>query len=227
MHAQAGAGRPRSVSCGPVFGSVPAMRHPPHRFEPHPVECDTRPRGGWSSSQHEWASRGSHWRSRASDGCSDRPDPRSGGGQFEPLRRQRRAAFDRTVLRFVANDAESNRGGVLARARGVRPLPGCARRPVRAEADARSRNCTRDPDVAARCLGTLRRGAFRRTSRRRSGRGHGLPDHARTDHGALVRRVAHEGDRPLVGPRRRDRRARARLSPVVCSSSTTGNQSSW
>ena len=42
--------------------------------------------------------------------------------------------------------------------------------------------------------------------------GHGLPDDARADHGAVVGPGAHEVDRAVVRPRRRDRRARARCS---------------
>ena len=62
---------------------------------------------------------------------------------------------------------------------------------------------------------------------RRALRRHGVPDHARADHGALVGAGPHEVDRALVGHRRRDLRRSARCSPVRCSSTSGGARSSW
>ena len=89
-------------------------------------------------------------------------------------------------VRLLADDAQPDRGRLLARSRRVGALPRRARRPLRAQADAAPRHGARDPasclaawapsdDVlfVARLLGGAR------------GR-HGLPDHARADHRAVV-----------------------------------------
>ena len=57
--------------------------------------------------------------------------------------------------------------------------------------------------------------------------GHGLPDDARADHGAVVRAGAHEVDRAVVGARRRDRGARPAGLRRRCSSTSGGARSSW
>ena len=64
------------------------------------------------------------------------------------------------------------------------------------------------PASLARRVRALRRGALRRARRRRAVRRDGLSDHPRAHHGAVVRRVPDEGDRALVGARRRHRGAR-------------------
>ena len=56
--------------------------------------------------------------------------------------------------------------------------------------------------------------------------GHGLPDDARADHGAVVGPGADEVDRALVGARRGDRPARAAHLRRACSSTSTGARSS-
>ena len=55
--------------------------------------------------------------------------------------------------------------------------------------------------------------AVRRARARRPLGGHGVPDDAGADHGAVVGARAHEVDRAVVGARRRDRLARAAASP--------------
>ena len=66
-----------------------------------------------------------------------------------------------------------------------------------------------DPGISAGGVRAVRRGALRRPSPRRTLGRHGLPDDARSDHGALGRAGTHEGDRALVRDRRRHRRSRA------------------
>ena len=143
--------------------------------------------------------------------CRPRPrraDPRRGGREPEPVGRERRAAVDRPGVRLVAGHAQPDRGRLLARARGLGALPRRARRPLRAQDDARPRHRARDPDVAAGRVRAVGRGAVRGARRRRARRRDGLPDHTGADHGALVGPGPHEVDRALVGARRRDRRAR-------------------
>ena len=109
-----------------------------------------------------------------------------------------------------ADGAQPRRRRLLARARGVGAVSRRARRPLRAQADAAARHGARRsrrrcvaafaPSIevlfAARLLGGLAAGMA-------------YPDDARADHRAVVGTGAHEVDRAVVRPRRRDRRARA------------------
>ena len=142
-------------------------------------------------------------------------DPGRGGRQPEPGCRQRRPALDRRGVRLLADHAQPDRSRLLARSRRVGALPRRARRPLRAQADAGPRHGARDPRVLPRCLGAERRGPLRGPRHGRPRCRHGLPDHARPDHRALVRAGANEVDRALVGARRRHLRARpAALGPA-------------
>src|SRR4029078_11851944 len=80
-----------------------------------------------------------------------------------------------------------------------------ARRPRRRQADDRARDGAVDPGFPSRRVRALRRGALRRARRGRVVRRDGLSDHARADHGALVRRGPGEGNRALVAGRRGER----------------------
>ena len=76
-------------------------------------------------------------------------DPGRGGREPEPVGRERRSAVDRGGVRLLAGDAEPDRGRLFARARCLGALPRCGGRPLRTQADARPRDGTRDPHVAA------------------------------------------------------------------------------
>ena len=145
---------------------------------------------------------------RAGAARPPRPDRRRGGRQPQPVGRERRAAGHRRGVRLLADDAQPHRRGVLARPRGVGALVRRAGRPLRPQADDRARDGAFDPGFASRRVRALGRGALRRARRGRVVRRDGLSDDPRADHGALVGRGPDEGDRALVGARRRDRRAR-------------------
>src|SRR4026208_2247556 len=66
----------------------------------------------------------------------------------EPVGRERRAPLDREGLRCRPGVAEPDRGRVLARPRGVGPLPRRGRRPLRAQVPARPRYGARGPGLA-------------------------------------------------------------------------------
>ena len=121
---------------------------------------------------------------------------------------------------------ESRRRRLLARPRRIGALLRRARRPLRAQADAGARHGAVDPRLPARRVRAERRGPLRGARARRALGRHGLPDDARTDHGALVGPGPNEVDRALVGHRRRDLLARARCSRVRCSSTSGGGRSS-
>ena len=136
--------------------------------------------------------------------------------QPQPLRRQRRPPRHRGGVRLVADDAQPDRGRLLARSRRVGALVRRPGRPLRPQADDRARDGPLDPGLAPCRVRAFRRGALPRARRRRAGRRHGLSHDARARHGALVGAGPDEGDRALVRARRRDRRARpARLGPAA------------
>ena len=113
-------------------------------------------------------------------------------------------------LAFDASQTAVGPGGrrLLARARRVRPLARGHRRPVRPEDAVAARHRPVDPRMPRRRVRTVDRGADRGPHHRRRLCRHGLPHHARPDHGPLGSRARPDAlDRALVGPRRRHRRA--------------------
>ena len=136
-------------------------------------------------------------------------DPGRRRRQPQPRRRQRRPAGHRQGLRRRPDDGRPDRGRLLARARRLGPLPRRGRRPLRAQDAAAARHGADRPLRGPRRARTDRRGALPRPRARRRRRRHGLPDDAGADHGALVRAGADQGDRALVGARRRRLGARA------------------
>jgi hypothetical protein len=137
------------------------------------------------------------------------PRPRSGGREPEPGRGQRRAAGHWQGLRRRTDRAQPRCRGVLTRPLRFGAVPRRPRRPLRAQADADSGHRPGDPGLPAGRLRAVDRGPLHRATLRRSGGGHGVSDHARSDHRAVVWTGAHEVDRAVVGPGRRDFRARA------------------
>ena len=136
-------------------------------------------------------------------------DPGRGGRQPQPVGRERRAAVDRAGLRRVADRARPRRGRLLARARGVRPVARRPRRPLRPQAHAHPRRRPVDPGLPARRVRPDHRGPHRRPDPRRRVRRHGLPDDPRPHRRPVVGPGPDALDRPVVGARRRHRRARA------------------
>ena len=108
-----------------------------------------------------------------------RADPRRGGREPEPGRRERRAARHRQGVRRVADVARPHRGRVLARPRRVGAVPRRDRRPLRAQADADPRRHALGARVPARRVRTERAGADRRPVARWALGRHGVPDDAR------------------------------------------------
>ena len=162
---------------------------------------------------------------RSAGACAGRPrrpDPGRRGRQPEPRGRQRRAPRHRQGVRLVADDARPDRGRLLARPRGVGPVPRRAGRPLRPQADADPRHRPVDPRLHPRRVGADRRGAGVRSDRRRDLRGHGVPHHARAHHRAVVRSTAHARHRAVVGDRRRRSPRSGRSSRAGCSGTSGG-----
>ena len=113
-------------------------------------------------------------------------------------------AFDssQTTLNLIAV-------GLLPGAGRVGALPRGRGRPPRPQDDAHPRHPALGAGLPARVVRLGRLGARRGADPRRPVGRHGLPDDAGADHRAVVRSRPDEVDRPVVGARRRDRRARA------------------
>ncbi len=165
-------------------------------------------------------------RARARAPGARHADPRRGRRQPQPCRRQRRAARHRQGVRRQPDVAQPGRGRLLARPRRLGPVSRRARRPLRAQDDARDGDGAVDPRLACSRAGALDRGAVRRARGRRPLGRHGLPDDAGADHRAVVG----PGDGPgrsRSGRRSAGRSLRsARWSRVRCSSSSSGARSS-
>ena len=135
-------------------------------------------------------------------------DHRRGRREPQPLRRQRCAAVDRRGVRRFPDIAGPGRRRLLAGPRRIGPLAGCHRRPIRPQDAAPPRRRALHPGVSAGGVRTEHRGADRGAHRRRRLRRHGVPDHPGADHGTVGAGARTDAlDRPLVGPRRRDRGA--------------------
>ena len=84
-----------------------------------------------------------------------RADPGRRRRQPQPGGRQRRPARHRQGLRRRPDDAQPDRGRLLARSGDLGPLPRRARRPLRAQDDAAARHGALDPRLAAGRLRAL------------------------------------------------------------------------
>ena len=122
---------------------------------------------------------------------------------------------------------EPHRRRLLARPGRLGALPRRDRRPLRPQAAARARHGARGPGLPARGLGALATtSSF--VARVLGGLAAGMayPDDARADHRAVVRAGAHEVDRAVVRPRRRDLRARPAARRLAAASTSGGARSS-
>ena len=165
------------------------------------------------------------------------PDPRRGGRQPQPVRRQRRAAR-RSARRSTRRRPRSTSiavGYSLGPGR-LGALPRRPRRPLRPQADARC-SASRCPSPPACWPPTRRSDEVLVVARVLGGvsRRHGLPDHPGADHGPVVRAGAHPGrspcGRPSVAPSPRsgplDRRLRCSRSSGGARSSSSPCRSRW
>ncbi len=112
-----------------------------------------------------------------------------------------RVAGYRQGVRREPDAAQPDCRRLLGRACRFGALPRSTRRPVRAQDDAGTGDGAVRARIRHRRDGADRRGVDRRaTARWRRGR-HGLPDHSRVDHRALVGAGTDEGDRVVVRDR--------------------------
>jgi hypothetical protein len=143
-------------------------------------------------------------------GRPPRADPRRRGREPEPVGGERRAPRHRQGVRRLADGAEPDRRRLLAGAGGIGPVPRRHRRPLRPQADVPRRRGAVGARLPDRRLRAEHRRADRGAHPRwRVGR-HGLSHDAGAGHRAVGAGTGPDQvDRPVVRPRRCDRRARA------------------
>ena len=174
---------------------------------PHGRRHERRPRIS-DARRRRLDTRDRHSRGRAAD--PRLADPRGGRREPQSLGRQRRIAVDRRRIRRVADVAGPRGRRLLARPRGVGVMARSTRRSIWPQNAPPAGRRALDSVLPVGGVCTWHRGADRGAHRRWHLRRHGLSDDPRADHGPVGARAGTDAlDRPVVGPRRRHRGARA------------------